>query len=152
MKVVAVAKLRILVVDDDPSVGDAVKMLLNFDGHEVEAINNSREALNRFKPGRFDLVFTDYTMPGMNGDQLAAAIKADAPSQPVVMITAYAGTMPRSPSVDFVVGKPFRLEQLREAITRVMPQTTPPSLDQRSTQLPTHRNPGAPAKDSTPDL
>jgi CheY-like chemotaxis protein len=115
------SKLRILVVDDEPSVGNTVKMLLKFDGHDVEAANSSKEALTLFKPGRFDLVFTDFTMPGMNGNQLAAAIKAGAPDQPVVMITAHAGTLPPSPDVDFVVGKPFRLDHLREAIATVMP-------------------------------
>jgi CheY-like chemotaxis protein len=114
-------KLRILVVDDEPSVGNTVKMLLKFDGHDVEATNSSKEALGIFESGRFDLVFTDFTMPGMNGNQLAAAIKAGAPDQPVVMITAHAGTLPLSPDVDFVVGKPFRLEHLREAIAKVMP-------------------------------
>ena len=114
-------KLRILVVDDEPSVGNTDKMLLKFDGHDVEATNSSKEALDLFASGRFDLVFTDFTMPGMNGNQLAAAIKAGAPDQPVVMITAHAGTLPPSPDVDFVVGKPFRLEQLREAIAKVMP-------------------------------
>lgn len=109
-------------VDDEPSVGNAVKLLLKFDGHEVEATRSGKEALALFKPGRFDLVFTDFTMPGMNGDQLAAAIKADAPSQPVVMITAHAGTLAQSPDVDFVVGKPFRLAHLREAIARVLPE------------------------------
>ena len=121
MTAVALAKLRILVVDDEPSVGNAVKLLLKFDGHEVEATNSGKEALAMFKPGRFDLVFTDYTMPGMNGNQLADAIKADAPGQPVVMITAHAGTLHQSPSVDFIVGKPFRLAHLREAIDRVLP-------------------------------
>ena len=119
-----VSKLRILVVDDEPSVGDTVKMLLEFDGHEVEAINSSQEALSIFESGRFDLVFTDFAMPGMNGHQLAAAIKAGAPDQPVVMITAYAGTLLPSPDVDFVVGKPFLLEDLREAIAKVMPAAT----------------------------
>ena len=61
-------------------------------------------------------------MPGMKGDQLAAAIKTRAPDQPVVMITGQAGTFPPSPDVDFVVGKPFQLAQLREAITKVMPE------------------------------
>ena len=122
MTAVDVAKLRILVVDDEPSVGNAVKLLLKIDGHEVEATNSGKAALAIFKPGRFDLVFTDFTMPGMNGDQLAAAIKADAPSQPVVMITAHAGTLPQSPDVDFILGKPFRLAHLREAIARVLPQ------------------------------
>jgi CheY-like chemotaxis protein len=117
-------------------------MMLKFDGHDVEVITNSREALARFKADRFDLVFTDYAMPGMNGDQLAAAIKADAPDQPVVMITAYAGTMPRSSSVDCVVGKPFGLQQLRDAITQVMPaMPAPPALSQTAVLRPVFKVP-----------
>ena len=68
-----------------------------------------------------DLVFTDFAMPGMNGHQLAAAIKASAPDQPVIMITGHAGTLLPSPDVDFVVSKPFGLENLREAIAKVLP-------------------------------
>jgi CheY-like chemotaxis protein len=127
MAIVDASKLRILVVDDEPAVGNTVKMLLKFDGHEVEATNNSKEALGMFKSGRFDLVFTDFTMPGMNGNQLAAAIKAGAPDQPVVMITAHGGTFIPSPDVDFVIGKPFRLEHLREAIAKVMPAASRPA-------------------------
>ena len=121
MTAVDAAKLRILVVDDEPSVGNTVKMLLQLDGHEVEAAYNSLDALAMFEPGRFDLVITDFAMPGMNGHQLAAAIKAGAPEQPTVMITGHAGTLFPSPDVDFVVGKPFMLEHLREAIAKVMP-------------------------------
>jgi CheY-like chemotaxis protein len=127
MAAVDAAKLRILVVDDEPSVANTVKMLLQFDGHEVEANHNSRDALAMFEPDRFDLVITDFAMPGMNGHQLAAAIKADAPDQPVIMITAHADTLPPSPSVDFVVGKPFRLEHLREAIAKVMLEASSPA-------------------------
>jgi CheY-like chemotaxis protein len=119
-----ISKLRILVVDDEPAVGDTVKMLLEIDGHEVETANSSRQALGMFESGRFDLVFTDFAMPEMNGYQLAAAIKAYAPEQPVVMITGHAGTLLPSPDVDFVVGKPFLLEHLREAIAKVMPEAT----------------------------
>ncbi|MGA2281508.1 MAG: response regulator [Verrucomicrobiota bacterium] len=127
MSAVDASKLRILVVDDEPSVGNTVKMLLKFDGHEVVTTNCSKEALGMFKAGRYDLVFTDFTMPGMNGHQLAAAIKAGAPGQPVVMITAHAGTLLQSPDVDFVVSKPFRLEHLREAIAKVMPAESRPA-------------------------
>ena len=116
-----VSKLRILVVDDEPTVGDTVKLLLKIDGHEVETTNSSQEALGIFESGRFDVVFTDFAMPGMNGHQLAAAIKAGAPDQPIVMITGHAGTLLPSPDVDFVVSKPFGLENLREAIAKVMP-------------------------------
>ena len=121
MTSIAVSKLRILVADDEPAVGDTVKMLLRIDGHEVETTNSSQEALGLFESGRFDLIFTDFAMPGMNGHQLAAAIKAGAPEQPIVMVTGHAGTLLPSPDVDFVVGKPFQLEDLREAIAKVMP-------------------------------
>lgn len=116
-----ISNLRILVVDDEPLVCEAIKLMLDIDGHTVEAANGSEEALTIFKSGKFDLVFTDYTMPGMKGDELAVAIKAAAPLQPVIMITAHAEILRSMPGVDFLVSKPFYLEQLREAIVKVLP-------------------------------
>jgi len=120
----AVPKKRILVVDDEPFVCDAVKMMLAFDGHDVVTTNDAKEALGVFEQDKFDLVITDYAMPGMKGDELAAAIKAKAPQQPVVMITAYAEMLQSSgkklAGVDFLISKPFLLEHLREAISSVL--------------------------------
>jgi CheY-like chemotaxis protein len=117
------AQRRILVVDDEPFVCDAVKMMLTFDGHEVETASNGKEALSMFEKGKYDLVITDFAMPNMKGDELAAAIKAKSPNQPVVMITAYAEMLESSGNpltgVDFVISKPFLLDNLREAITKV---------------------------------
>ena len=113
---------RILVVDDEPFVCDAVRIMLTFDGHVVETACNGKDALVLFEKGRFDLVITDYSMPSMKGDELAAAIKAISPNQAVVMITAYAEmlqtTQGAMPGVDFIISKPFLLENLREAIVR----------------------------------
>lgn len=118
-------KRRILVVDDEPFVCDAVRMLLTFDGHAVQTASNGAEALALFDKDKFDLVITDFEMPIMKGDKLAAAIKARDPKQPVVMITAYAETLQASSNsvmgVDFIISKPFLLENLREAITRTNP-------------------------------
>src|SRR5215471_2333038 len=117
---------RILVVDDEPFVCDAVKMMLTFDGHIVETATNGKDALALFEIGKFDLIITDFAMPTMKGDELAAAIKARSPKQPVVMITAYAEMLQSSSNpltgVDFVISKPFLLENLREAIAKVAPQ------------------------------
>ncbi len=125
MAVPAFPQRRILVVDDEPFVCDAVKMMLNFDGHVVETANNGKEALALFEEGKFDLVITDFAMPSMKGDELAAAIKARAPKQPIVMITAYAEMLQSSGNpltgVDFVISKPFLLENLREAIAKAAP-------------------------------
>jgi two-component system, cell cycle response regulator CpdR len=113
---------KILVVDDEPLVCEAVKMMLEFDGHEVVAAANATEALELFAQNRFDLVFTDYKMPGMRGDQLALAIKAGRPDQPVVMLTAHAEII-RSEGVplagvDHLINKPFQLADLRSAIEK----------------------------------
>jgi CheY-like chemotaxis protein len=121
------SKLRILVVDDEPSVSNAVKLLLQSDGHQVESANSGKDALVKFEQGRFDLVFTDFAMPEMKGDILADAIKKRVPEQPVVMITAYPGAVPLSANVDHIVAKPFRLQNLREAITKVLPESSQPS-------------------------
>ena len=114
---------RILVVDDEPFVCDAVKMMLAFDGHSVETASSAKHALELFENSKFDVVITDFAMPAMKGDELALAIKARNPRQPVVMITAYAellqSTRNSIPGVDFIISKPFLLENLREAISRV---------------------------------
>jgi len=125
MKAPPFPQRRILVVDDEPFVCDAVKMMLAFDGHSVETASSAKDALAIFEKSKFDVVITDFAMPAMKGDELALAIKARNPRQPVVMITAYAEMLQSSgnplPGVDFIISKPFLLENLREAISRVSP-------------------------------
>jgi CheY-like chemotaxis protein len=129
MKGPAFPQRRILVVDDDPQVCDAVKLMLDFDGHEVRTVSSGKDALAMLERNRFDLVITDFDMPGMKGDELAAAIKARSPKQPVVMITAYAEMVQASGNpltgVDLVISKPFLLENLREAIAKVTRDVAP---------------------------
>jgi CheY-like chemotaxis protein len=119
---------RILVVDDEPFVCESVKLMLSFDGHRVQTATSGEAALRAFEPGKFDLVITDFSMPEMNGDQLAVALKARAPGQPVIMITAYAemlqGSGNQLKGVDFVISKPFQLDTLREAVSRVLAEKT----------------------------
>jgi CheY-like chemotaxis protein len=116
-------KKKILVVDDEPMVCAAVEMMLKFDGHEVVTAGSANDALGLFDRDTFDLVITDYSMPTMKGDELAAAIKARLPRQPVVLITAHAEMLKSSGAplagVDQIIGKPFLLENLREAIKNV---------------------------------
>ena len=115
---------RILVVDDEPFVCDAVKMMLTFDGHEVTTVNSAKEALEVFEPGKFDLIITDFAMPSMRGDEMASAIRARVPKQPILMITAYAemleSTGAKPSAVDCVISKPFMLEDLRDAIAKAL--------------------------------
>ncbi len=114
---------RILVVDDEPTVCDSVRRLLEFDHHTVEIATSSQQALAAFQPGKFELIIVDYEMPLMKGDKLAAAIRAQAPQQAIIMMTAYgeslrlAGSFPLE--VDLVLSKPFDLDQLRQAVRQI---------------------------------
>ncbi len=120
MSKLASSKKKILLVDDEPQVCETIGMLLSFDGYEVVSAGNGEEALALFDQARFDLVITDYTMPGMKGDELALAVKARVPGQPVIMITAHAEMLKTMLllGVDQIVSKPFQLDDLRAAIQK----------------------------------
>ena len=100
-------------------------MLLQFDGHSVDTAASGAEALAVFEPGKFDLVFTDFFMPVMTGEKLAAEIKTRSPGQTVVMLTGYPEkfqtTGDQLLDIDFMMGKPFEIEALRQVITRFSP-------------------------------
>jgi len=112
---------RLLLADDQPSVRDAIRLLLSLDEHTVVAAADGLEALELFMREHFDLVITDFDMPKMKGNELAARIKRVCPTQPVLMITAYAEQLGDSQSpVDAILSKPFQLEDLRRAMAKLL--------------------------------
>mgnify|MGYP001045520623 CR=1 FL=1 len=125
MKKSNVAKRRILVVDDEPLVCEAVAMMLSFDGHQVQTAQSGPEALACLERETFDLVITDYAMPEMRGDELVQRIASRHPRLPVLMITAHAEVLAANkvplPGVALVLSKPFMLNALREAIEKACP-------------------------------
>lgn len=115
---------RILVVDDQTMVAESLKMALEFAGYEVQTAESGRDALTYFEPQKFAVIFTDFEMPGMNGHELASIIKARDPGQPIIMVTAYADSilnMEPLPQVDMVICKPWSLEELRVAMSKILP-------------------------------
>ena len=116
---------QILLVDDEPSVSKAIRMLLEHEGFKVQTAENGMAALALFEQDRFDLVITDFSMPGMTGGELASRIKKLRPDQPIIMATAsiYIIEPANHPRhiVDCILDKPFTLQELREAIARVCP-------------------------------
>jgi CheY-like chemotaxis protein len=135
---------QILVVDDEPAVSNTIKLLLEHDGHNVQTANSGREALVLLEQGRFDLVTTDFSMSGMKGDTLAAAIKERLPNQPILMISTNGAIAKASgdplPGVDLVISKPFHLEDLRKAMAKLLhfPRLSDSHIPQSAIQPPTH--------------
>jgi CheY-like chemotaxis protein len=99
-------------VDDEPLVCESMRLMLELDGHEMDEAYSGAEALDKLDQRRFDLVFTDFFMPGMKGDQLAREVHGRADRTPVVMVTGFPPQPPPS-EVAKVVVKPFDLQSIR---------------------------------------
>ncbi|MCM2285521.1 MAG: response regulator [Desulfobacula sp.] len=96
----------ILFVDDEAYLAEVGKEMLEDYGYHVESMTSSIDALEAFvqSPDKFDLVITDYTMPGMMGDLLAEKIRKIRPGIPIIMCTG----IPLDPEIT----KGLRLEQI----------------------------------------
>ena len=84
---------RILVVDDDPGLLDLIEMRLVAGGYTVSCAASGAEALERFRAERPRAVISDLRMDGMDGHALFAHLHAEAPTVPVIILTAH-GTIP----------------------------------------------------------
>lgn len=112
---------RILLVEDDASARQSIRLLLTIDRHVVVEAETGQQALELFEKEPFDLVILDYAMPTMLGGDLAAIIKQIAPQQPILMVTAYVEKLVASEtSVDAILGKPFGIEELRQIILKLL--------------------------------
>jgi PAS domain S-box-containing protein len=113
--------LIILAVDDDSLVLLNTAAMLEDLGHTVLEATSGKKALEIIRrEGRIDLVITDQAMPAMTGSDLAVAIKAERPDLPVILATGFAEL---SPGVDEglpKLAKPFRQQQLAEAIAKTV--------------------------------
>jgi CheY-like chemotaxis protein len=120
MNASAKPKYRILVVDDDLDVNTTFALLIEFDGHEVQTVTNGEAALALLAKRQFDLLITEYWLPHMKGDELAALVKGQQPDLPIIMVTANLEEFntdhhPIS-GVDCLLEKPFSMDHLREAM------------------------------------
>ena len=116
---------RILVVDDDPSVRALVRDVLELEGHVVELAVDGYAALRAVAAERPDCVVLDVMMPGMDGHEVLARLRATTGGLelPVVMLTAAADDANAwrgwTGGVDSFLGKPFEAEQLLRFLDHV---------------------------------
>jgi len=115
-----IRKKRILLVEDERETRDLIRSLLSLDAHEVVEANNGAEAISLFTQSHFDLVMTDHKMPFLTGIELAVRIRRLAPSKPILMITGHNHKSGPGNPVNVVLRKPFGVETLRSAVTRLL--------------------------------
>ncbi|WP_243428280.1 sensor histidine kinase [Clostridium rhizosphaerae] len=117
---------RILVVDDNKDILKVLKNGLKHEGYLVETETDSAKALEGFKknPHEADLIITDFMMPNLKGNELAAAIKAVRKDIKIVLMTGYMDenieAMDYSEDIDEYVLKPIELNKLYQVISRLL--------------------------------
>ncbi|MFL6274095.1 MAG: GAF domain-containing protein [Blastocatellia bacterium] len=115
---------RVLVVDDDDRVRDVLVGMLKLAGHAADFAANGREALGRLEREAFDLVFTDLSMPDVDGWALAEEIRRRWPQLKIVMVTGYAvqaeGDHRRYRLVNDIISKPIRFDDINATLSHVL--------------------------------
>ncbi len=128
---------HILIVDDEVPVtlvlSDALEKL--GDAYVVDTANDGQEALAKIQQGNWELLITDYKMPGLDGLTLAQAVQQFSPDTHIILITAYGDDLVRQTveqlDLDGYLDKPFTIAQVRDMVIQTMHDQADESLPKR---------------------
>ncbi|GHD44762.1 two-component system, response regulator FlrC [Marinobacter persicus] len=128
------AKAKILIVEDDHDLRDALVTTLELAKYQVHEAANGEQALASLAKSPVDMVVSDVNMPGMSGHELLAEVQRLYPGLPMMLITAYgqisdAVSAMQSGAIDYLV-KPFEPKVLVEAVSKVVGGGSQKSSDQ----------------------
>jgi CheY-like chemotaxis protein len=108
----------IVLVDDEAFVRAVLSRILGdiAEGYDLLAVEDGQVALATIAARSVPLLLTDYHMPGMNGADLAQAVKAVSPTTTVRLLTGDPSTAQAAVGVDDILTKPFRIAELRRIV------------------------------------
>ncbi len=123
----------ILVVDDEQSMRDFLKILLQKEGYQVSTAADGNSALSHLETNPFDLVISDIRMPGYDGLELLNSIKTQNSDIPVIMITAFASPddavfAMKNGAFDYI-SKPFNVDEIKSVIHSALSKKEGPVED-----------------------
>lgn len=115
---------RILVVDDEASICHLLRSVLGAEHHRVDTTGAVLDALGKLESCSYDLAIVDLFLPGIDGLQLAEAIRLLDPGTPVILMTAY-GTpsfeaMASHPAICQYLHKPFTIDRLLDLVQQCL--------------------------------
>jgi two-component system cell cycle sensor histidine kinase/response regulator CckA len=116
--------MRVLIVDDEPSILEVERRVLSQAGYEAVTAAGGAEALSLVDGAPFDLVVADLKMPGMDGDEMARQLRARHPNLKILFVTGYADNLflvkPVLWEDEAYLDKPFTSAGLREAVSLLL--------------------------------
>ena len=119
-------KKRILLIDDEISLCQLMKLNLEqTEEYEVTTAHSGEEGLGKAQVSEFDLVITDYRMPGMDGAALLLTLKTLKPQQPVVLFSIYRNDKSKiTPEIeekaDGIISKPIDYNELLKVVKNAL--------------------------------
>ena len=119
----------ILIVDDERSMRDFLKILLEKEGHKVHTIESGDKAIGFLDGQAIDVIVSDIRMPGMSGIELLETVKTRSPELPIIMITAFASPddavlAMKNGAFDYIT-KPFNVDEIKAVIASATNKAQP---------------------------
>jgi DNA-binding response OmpR family regulator len=117
---------RVLLIEDEPNIAEAIRFILSRDGWEVTVEENGAQALPRVADVRPDLVILDLMLPGMSGLEILSSLRADPATEDlrVLMLTAKGQGRDREAAeragVSAFMSKPFSNAEMRAQVRALM--------------------------------
>ncbi|MHB8882131.1 MAG: sigma-54-dependent transcriptional regulator [Thermodesulfovibrionales bacterium] len=115
-------KGRILAIEDERSMREVLKILLEEEGYDVETASDGLEGIDLIKANIFDLVITDIKMPGADGFEVLRQVKAISPDTVIIMVTAFGTTESAIEAMKLgaydYINKPFKIDEMRLIVTK----------------------------------
>jgi GAF domain-containing protein/ActR/RegA family two-component response regulator len=115
--------VSVLVVEDEANIREVLQEILSTAGHQVTLASDGEEGIQLYKKKKPDLVISDLGLPGVSGWEVAASVKEENPSTPVVIFTGWGVKLdqadPKSQNVDRFITKPFNLRQILSLVSEL---------------------------------
>jgi CheY-like chemotaxis protein len=116
----ATDRQRVLVIDDEPALRSLLSDMLGACGYVTDVAADGATGLARFREQRYEAVITDLLMPGMNGLEVASALRGIDPEVQIIMLTGSAPSLTtnraREAGVNTLLHKPIALMDLKSAV------------------------------------
>jgi two-component system response regulator MprA len=131
--------MRVLVVDDDRALRDALRRALTLGGYDVVAADGGREGLERVRSSRPDVVVLDLLMPDVDGIEVCHRLRAEGDRTPILMLTARDAVDDRIAGLDagaddYLV-KPFDVEELKARVRALIRRSSPERTEYQLLEL-----------------
>jgi DNA-binding NtrC family response regulator len=117
-------EMKILLIDDDEWIRDSLSLFFEAEGCNVLTFETAEEGMEAVKQQAYDIVISDYKLPGINGLEFLRRVKEKQPNAFEILITAYANCEivkeAKMMGVKDIIPKPFTSEDVETSLTRII--------------------------------